>query len=78
MISMQLSNRQAFSGSYYARISRASTWLPLLTDLATSATEMEGGYVFTCVYLYVCMLAELFKKLWMALDETFTNDSLTN
>ena len=35
----------------------------------TSTTEDEGGYVFTTLYLFVCLCAEYLKKLWMDPDE---------
>ena len=41
--------------------------------LVTSASEGEGGYVFTlfCLFfcLFVCLFAGYLKKLWIDLDE---------
>ena len=55
-----------------------------LVFLVTSATEGEGGYVFTpflsffSVCLLVCLCTEYLKKLWMNSDEIWWAGSVCN
>ena len=45
------------------------TYVELFINIFTSATEGEGGYVFTPLCLFVCLCAGCLKNVWMDLYE---------